>query len=201
MKEIWKAIPNYNGIYEASNLGRIRSVDRKRYDKNGLLKKYYGRIIEQTEMNAGYLTVGLSIDGVVKTLLTHRLIASTFINNPENFAEVNHIDGNKQNNVVSNLEWMSRNRNIRHAIQNGLIQGLGSQNPSAKLSDDDVISILELSRLNIHPKEVANALNIKTSTISDITSRRTWQHINVTGQWSEIRKDRGIVTKITYEIL
>ena len=200
MNEVWRAIPGFEGLYEASTEGRIRSLDRLITGKNGVTKKYAGRIIRPIPMNQGYLTVALSKDGNAVRYLIHRLVAITFIPNPNDFEEVNHIDGVKGNNALSNLEWMSRVRNIRHAMDMGLIQGLGENNPAAKLSDSDARAIKELSRYCLHPKELAAVFGVKPSTITDIQLERSWQHIQIGGEWSEIRKERGKVSRVTVEI-
>ena len=93
MKEIWKDIPNYEGLYQASNLGRIKSIPR-----NGTIKKE--RILKQTLDTTGYLTIGLHKDNKAKKVNVHRLIAKTFIPNINNYNVINHIDGNKTNNKI-----------------------------------------------------------------------------------------------------
>lgn len=200
MNEVWRAIPGYEGLYEASTEGRIRSLDRLITGKNGVTKRFSGRVLKPVKQNAGYLALGLSKDGIVTTTLVHRIIATTFIENPGNLPEVNHKDGVKDNNALTNLEWMSRVRNIRHAMGMGLIQGLGENNPAAKLSDSDARAIKELSRYCLHPKELAAVFGVKPSTITDIQLERSWQHIQIGGEWSEIRKERGKVSRVTVEI-
>lgn len=201
MSETWKSVIGYEGKYEVSNLGRVRSLDRYVEGKNGVTKKYAGKILSLVKQNTGYMTVGLSKDSVVTSFLIHRLVATAFIDNPENLAEVNHKDGVKGNNNLSNLEWMSRVRNIRHAMGMGLIQGLGEHNPAAKLSELDVIEIKKLIRLNLSKKEIAKVFGVKSATISDIDMKRSWAHLSAPAVWSEIRKGRGgEVSKITFEI-
>lgn len=113
MKEIWKLITiNDNSKYEISNFGRIRKINKDyrspkyTYLKLGKLKPYYN--------------ISLTINSKQKTYLVHRLVAQTFIPNPNNFPQVSHIDGNKGNNKVDNLEWCTSKQNINHAINNGL---------------------------------------------------------------------------------
>ena len=128
MKEIWKDIPNYEGLYQASNLGRIRSVDRY---KEVIIKNQYGEykrtkffksyvLKQQTYM--GYKCVQLHINGKYKWEKVHRLVAKAFVPNPENKPQVNHIDGNKSNNCVENLEWCNQSYNTKHAYKNNLIK-------------------------------------------------------------------------------
>lgn len=199
MSEVWKAIPDFEGLYEASTAGRIRSLDRHVTGKNGVTKKFSGRIIAPVPMKTGYVTVALSKEGKAVRYLVHRLVALAFLPNPDNLEEVNHKDGVKHNNALSNLEWMSRVRNIRHAMGMGLIQGMGELNPAAKLTEQQVRQIKELSRLHLHPREIARAFGVKPSTVTDIQTRRSWQHVHIDGAWAEIQKERGVVSRVTVE--
>ena len=105
-QEIWKDIPNYYGIYQASNFGRIRNA------KTLSIRK---------PINYGlYYTIELSNNGKKKLFLVHRLVAITFLPNPLNKREINHIDGNKHNNKVDNLEWATRKENAMHSARTGL---------------------------------------------------------------------------------
>lgn len=113
MKEIWKDIPDYEGLYQVSNLGRIKSLPR-----NGTIKKE--RILKQTLDTTGYLTIGLHKDNKVKKVNVHRLIAKTFIPNINNYNVINHIDGNKTNNKIENLEWCTQSHNAKESIRLGL---------------------------------------------------------------------------------
>ena len=108
VKEVWKNVNGYNDLYEVSNLGNIRMCKTKvcksfKIDKDG------------------YATVRLREDGRDKFRFVHRIVAITFIDNPQCKPEVNHIDGGKQHNTLSNLEWVTSMENEMHAIQNGLI--------------------------------------------------------------------------------
>lgn len=129
--EIWKDIKGFEGFYQASNLGRIRSIDRIVYRSlpNGKTRvcKQKGRIISQM-INKGTrkgvkprYELKLSMNGKTKSYQVHRLIAQTFLDNYSEELEVNHIDGNSLNNNVDNLEMVTRLQNIRHAFENGLI--------------------------------------------------------------------------------
>lgn len=111
-EEIWKPYPKYPSI-EASNFGRIRTKDR--YVRNGKgLRLVKGRILKQRYDKDGYLYVSTSINGKNITLRAHRIVASAFIPNPNNYPEVNHIDCNRANNVVSNLEWCTSKYNSQY---------------------------------------------------------------------------------------
>lgn len=116
---MWKDIPGYEGIYQASPEGEIKSVDR--YVSHGNAPRQFkrGRILKQGINNNGYPCVMLTdINGHERRIQVHRLIAITFIPNPENKSQVNHIDENKLNNNVDNLNWMSAKENCNWGTRN-----------------------------------------------------------------------------------
>ena len=113
--EIWKDIKDYEGLYQVSNLGRVRSLPK--VDRLG--RVHNGKIKAQVNNGSGYLIVNLKHNGKQKMKTVHRLVAETFISNDDNLPEINHIDGNKVNNRVDNLEWCTRSENVKHAIKNG----------------------------------------------------------------------------------
>ena len=91
--EVWKSVKGYEGYYEVSNEGRIRSLDRITVFKDGRKRKFYGKILENNAVNnSGYATIGLHDCGKQKTLLVHRIVAEAFVDNPHMYGEVNHID-------------------------------------------------------------------------------------------------------------
>lgn len=132
MDEIWRDIPNTNGKYQASNYGRIKSFARTNE-----------HIMNPSKDKRGYLIT--NING--KTVKVHRMVAITFIDNPDNLPEINHINGIKDDNRVENLEWASRKRNIIHAYENGLIKRKGT------LSRKDIHDI----RTRYKPNDVRNS--------------------------------------------
>ena len=120
--EIWKSIEGTNGRLEVSNRGRVKSNLRD------------GRILKQQTDNKGYKRVRVTLDGVKRGYKVHRLVATAFVPNPNGLPQVNHIDGNKDNNDVANLEWVSCRDNIKHAYENGLFESVieGVQKENAK---------------------------------------------------------------------
>lgn len=106
-KEIWKDIQGYEGLYQISNLGRIKSLERDIIYSNGKIQHYKGKILTPNSDKDDYKTIKLCKNGIIKRYLVHRLIAITFIPNPDNLPCVNHKDENKQNNNIENLEWCS----------------------------------------------------------------------------------------------
>ena len=122
IKEEWRDIPNYEGLYQASNLGRIKSLERiakKEYNNDRIVKE---RIMNGTKNQDGYLKVHFKNKerNIDKGLFIHRLVASAFIPNPNNLPQIIHIDGNKLNNNVDNLEWCTNLYNQQHAWKNNL---------------------------------------------------------------------------------
>ncbi len=115
MDEIWKPIPGYEGYYEASNLGRIRSVDRYTRNRWGSKTFHKSQFMKCRVVTNGYTHVKLTKKGKKCEPLVHRIIASLFVPNIDNLPQVNHIDGNKKNNCASNLEWCTNSENQLHS--------------------------------------------------------------------------------------
>ena len=147
--EIWKSIENYNGFYEVSNMGRIRSVNRTVYFKNGKGKRdYIGKILRVRYRN-GYAIVNLNKNKECKTFQVHQLVARHFIPNPNGYPIINHKDGIKSNNKVENLEWCDYKYNNHHAIENHLteinIEGILQSNKEHRIS---VVCVKDLKILH-----------------------------------------------------
>lgn len=115
--EIWKSIVGYEGLYEISNLGRLRRIAPARGTT-------IGKIFKPAPDKKGYLRTRLTNDsGKGRTVKIHRLVATAFHDNPNNYPEVNHKDTNKKNNRADNLEWCTGKQNMNHASLNGLLNG------------------------------------------------------------------------------
>lgn len=114
INEEWRDIEGYEGLYQVSNFGRVRSFDR--IDRLGRLKP--GGILKPGTTNGGYLRVVLCKEGKVKTFLIHRLVGQTFIPNPEGLPIINHRDENPKNNQADNLEWCTQKYNCNYGTRN-----------------------------------------------------------------------------------
>lgn len=117
MQEIWKEITSYEGFFEVSNLGNFRSKDRIVGYKNVGVRKYPGKILKVEEMKDGYKRIVLMKDGIRKRYMCHRLVAQEFIPNLENKPYVNHINGNRGDNKITNLEWCTQSENELHSFR------------------------------------------------------------------------------------
>lgn len=140
----------------------------------------YGKRVDVLkQVNLGsYLGVSLPLgNGSFKPFLVHRLVATAFLQNPNDLPEVNHIDGNKYNNNVSNLEWVSRSDNQLHRI-NVLKKGFdGERNTMSKLHSDQVLEIVKMHNAGVAHSQIAKMFNISCSTISDIIAGRSWNSV------------------------
>lgn len=116
MDEVWRDVVGYEGYYVVSNKGIVKGLDRKLNNN----RFYKGKILKQREDKNGYLVINLNKGGDAKTLKVHRLVAISFLGIIDGKNEVNHIDGDKKNNIVSNLEWVNSSENQIHAFKIGL---------------------------------------------------------------------------------
>ena len=168
--EQWQPIPGYEEVYEASNLGNIRSNRNKRH---------YGKQLKAYVNKKGYRVIHLCLDGVEKSHKVNRLIAKTWIPNPNTAPEVNHIDGNKENDAITNLEWCTRSENMIHAYRTGLQQKkLGEDVPWSVLTEELVLAIRSTAATTtMYHKDIAAMYNVNQSTITRVINRKTWKHV------------------------
>jgi len=126
----------------------------------------------------GYYQINLCINGKCKTFMFHRLMASVFIDNPHNLPCVNHIDGNKLNNTLSNLEWVTYRYNTLHALKIDLIHtARGKSTNNGRFEDFDIKEIRNLANNGMTQKEIADIYNVSKSAIQQIISRRTYDWV------------------------
>lgn len=144
IEEKWKDIPEFKGYYQASNTGYIRRIgDCSNQNSSWKIKP---RELKPKDNGRGYLVLLLSVNGTHYQRYVHRLVAQTFIDNPLNYSEVNHKDGNKKNNEVNNLEWCSKSYNEKHAYANGLkpVRGCYGRKKKVAMLDFETNRILNI---------------------------------------------------------
>ena len=170
--EIWKEVKDYEGIYQVSNLGRIKSLSR--LNLRGF--KIKEKIIKGGIDTHGYQMINLTKDGIRKTILVHRLVSKHYICNAFDKPDVNHKNGIKTDNRVSNLEWSTTQENVTHAYENGLCSSkTGAENGRALLNESQVLEIRQIKNKKI--SKIAIEYNVSWSCISSIINRKTWTHI------------------------
>lgn len=149
MQEEWKPIIGYEGIYEISSFGNYRRIC---VTQGGSVGNRYIRNTGYKRKGLQYKKLRLQVNKIVKNLYVHRVVATSFIPNPDNKPYVNHIDGNITNNYVTNLEWCTQKENVHHALSNNLTK-VGEDSTISKLKNKDIIFIrsskLKLKELSI----------------------------------------------------
>lgn len=179
--EEWRDIPGYEGYYQVSNRGRVRSIDRttmaiSSWDNKMIYRHYRGSIKKITLKSLGYMQVTLAKEGLHKRELVHRIVALAFIDNPLNKPEINHIDGNKSNNEVDNLEWVTSSENQIHA-NNVLGCQAGENHPLSKFKNIEIPEIIKEYNTIKNYRKIANKYMVAPSTIRRIIIRKTYKNV------------------------
>lgn len=171
--EKWKAIPGYRGVYLVSDHGNVKRVKaRKKHPvKDGALSPYRGGRYPIIILHKGNR-------GLMKCFTVHNLVCKSFIGPRPKGKEVNHIDGDKNNNRLSNLEYISRAENIRHAVNMNLFPK-GSKSPVSKLTEKAVLMIRFMySKGSVTQADIGRLFKVSSDNVSLIVNRRTWKHVN-----------------------
>ena len=165
MKEIWKDIEGYEGLYQVSNIGRVKSLTTSNLKVLTLFKNSYHKLV-------------LYKHNKQSTCYIHQLVAKAFIPNPDHKIAINHIDGNKLNNNVNNLEWVTALENITHAIKHDLFNNNGELNGCSKLTESQVLEIDNLLKSkNLSQEKIAKLFNVSGATIHNIKYRKKWKYL------------------------
>ena len=174
--EVWRELPGYEEIYEVSSLGNVRSLDRLEFVSSkrtgGHFRKRKGQNLSPTEGNMGYMQIALNRGGVVKLCLVHRLIYTAFSPHKK-IREINHLNGIKRDNKLSNLEECSRRENALHSTR-VLNKNIGEKVANSKLSEKEVLEIVENYSEGISGVDLAIIYGVSPSTISRIIVGKNW---------------------------
>lgn len=177
--EIWKDIVGFEGYYQVSSIGNVRSLDRYVKHNYGGKRFCKGIVLKNILDKDGYHRVNLKVKQKGFSRFVHRLVCEAFIPNPENKAQVNHINGIKGDNRLSNLEWSTIYENRQHAYDTGLQNSYtrrGIRNNFNKLSEEDVILIRKIYKeeIDVTQRDLANKFEISQACVSFIIKRKTW---------------------------
>lgn len=172
--EVWKTIVGWEGYYEVSNMGNVRSVDRYVKNPHGTKSLKRGKaMLPFTNRFKGRMATFNRTGNRNKKYQVHRLVAIAFIPNPNNLPEVNHLKGRLDDRAES-LEWSSQIDNIHHAIDNGLNNQRGENHSNAKLKEVDVLAIRNSKDTS---KILSEKYGVKQVTIVAIRNRRIWKKL------------------------
>ena len=176
IKELWKDIPGYEGFYQVSNMGQVRSVTHSITMKNGVNRTIYSKILVlHPGGNNEYLQAYLHKDNKVTNFLVHRLVANAFIASIPSGYEVNHKNGNKTDNRVQNLEIVTHQENITHSMNNSLFRALGEDHYASKLTNAQASEIRDIySKGGISQKKLGLKYGVTQKVIFSIVNNKTY---------------------------
>lgn len=167
MQEIFKQVKDYEGYYEISNIGNVRSTSYKGT-----------RLLKPAKTKRGYLNVIFCVNQTKVHKLIHRLVAEAFIPNPRNLEQVNHINGNKEDNTVENLEWCTSEYNNQHALNRGLLNRYEDR-PEAKLTKELVLKIPELIKQGATTDDLKDLFKVSRRCIDNIFEGKNWTGLGI----------------------
>ena len=184
--EVWKDVVEFEGLYQVSNFGNVKSLDRIVNKPNGVSYLRKGKICTQSKSNLGYMTVGFTVNNKKVNKYVHRLVAEAFITNMNDYPQVNHIDCDKTNNRMYNLEWCTNSQNHIHASKNGLnklhlhrVAYSGEENGRSLLTKEQVLEIKQkYIPYKYSAKKLSKEYNVSESCITHILNNTSWKEIS-----------------------
>lgn len=172
MEEAWKCIPGYENLYQVSNQGRVRRL-------GGTPQCRKTRVLKPGKANSGYLRVALCKKGRSSTGMIHQLVMLSFIGE-QGDRHVNHLNGDKTDNRLKNLEYCTPKENSQHASSIGLLPiRRGEKNGRAKLRDKDVRELLYLYKSGLSRGELQERFCVSKTTVQGIVTKKTWRHLMI----------------------
>ena len=175
--EIWLDIKGYEGSYQVSSLGRVKSLARVIEYRKGIYGNKKEIILKTFKDRKGYLKYKLCKNGKEKSVISHRLVALAFLHNLNQKPEVNHINGIKDDNRLENLEWCTSSENTIHALNEKLkIPQKVSEHGMSKLTEEKVLEIRLIGRTKT-TKELGKMYNVDRTLISKVLLNKIWNHV------------------------
>lgn len=174
-EEIWVDIEGYEHFYQVSNLGNVKSIDRNVLS-SGIIRRRKGRVLQIWKNHGGYNMVTLSKEGKHNGKAIAIMVAKKFVPNPLNLPEVNHKDGDKDNNAASNLEWNTRLQNQQHAVYTLGKHHAGENHYKAKLTCDQVLEMRRLFSTGKYSKtEIGKMFGVQKDHAINIINNKCWK--------------------------
>ncbi len=174
--EIFKDVVGYEGYYAVSNKGTVKSLERIIERSDGARSYAHPPRIMKQHISRGYQKVNLSVKGIPLTKAVHRLVALSFLD-PKSELTVNHIDGNKLNNNLENLEFITNTENIDHAFRTGLRSSIGDENNNSTITEQTAREIIADIKNNVNPNKIMQSFGVTQNIVYKIKNKRTWKHL------------------------